>query len=153
VLSERTVAPEPIAGHERAQSALAADVSWTRLLDDFVRHMPSGAWIGSFSAQINAAPGAAGTAKTTASNAAAAGSAAPAAGIGTLQVSVTGLDFPDAADWLRTVADAPSLSGVTISGVTKSSESPAGTVGFTSTATITPAARSDRATWLAKAAL
>jgi type IV pilus assembly protein PilM len=136
-------------GRKRLQSALAGDVSWTRFLDDFVRNMPSGAWISSLSAQVNTGPAkGAAPAATTATTAA----AAPAAGIGSMQVSVTGLDFPDAADWLRKVAANPSVSGVTISGVTKEGEGTA-TVGFTSTAVITPAARSDRAARLAKAAL
>jgi type IV pilus assembly protein PilM len=151
-------------GRKRVQSALAGDVSWTRFLDDFVRNMPPGAWIGSLSAQINTGAAAPAGAKASAgatpapagTSPAAAGTSvagSPAAGIGSLQVSVTGLDFPDAADWLRKVAADPSLSGVTISGVTKSGVGPAATVGFTSTATITPAARSDRAARLAKAAL
>ena len=160
-------------GRKRVQSALAGDVSWTRFLDDFVRNMPSGAWIGSLSAQVNTGPAAKTAAQaatttttTSAAKAPAAGTSAaaapatatpaagaPAAGIGSLQVSVTGIDFPDAADWLRKVAADPSLSGVTISGVTKAGEGPTATVGFNSTATITPAARSDRAAKLAKAAL
>ena len=156
-------------GRKRLQSALAGDVSWTRFLDDFVRSMPPGAWISSLSAQSNpgpvagratasaAAPAApAATAATGSaapgSTAPATGAVAPAAGIGSVQVSVTGLDFPDAADWLRKLAANPSLSNVTISGVTKAGDG-AATVGFTSSATITPAARSDRATRLAKAAL
>ena len=153
----------------RLQSALAGDVSWTRFLDDFVRHMPPGAWLGSLSAQVNTGPAggakasaaAAAPAATTAAAPAPATSAAtgtpsagtPAAGIGSVQVAVTGLDFPDAADWLRKIAVNPSLAGVTISGITKGGEGASGTVGFTSTATITPAARSDRADRLAKAAL
>ena len=163
-------------GRRQVQSALAGDVSWTRFLDDFVRHMPSGAWIRSFNAQITStksAAGAAVAASTTPANKAstskdkaldpaeapkATGSPTTAkgaaAGIGTLQVSVAGLDFPDAADWLREVGKDPSLSGVTITGaVTKTAEGGAGTVGFSSSATITPAARSDRAARLAKAAL
>ncbi|HYH47956.1 MAG TPA: type IV pilus assembly protein PilM, partial [Acidimicrobiia bacterium] len=112
----------------RLQSALAGDVSWTRFLDDFVRHMPPGAWLGSLSAQVNTGPAggakasaaAAAPAATTAAAPAPATSAAtgtpsagtPAAGIGSVQVAVTGLDFPDAADWLRKIAVNPSLAGV-----------------------------------------
>ena len=163
-------------GRRNVQSALAGDVSWTRFIDDLVRHMPSGAWIRSFNAQINTTKSPAGTAvaaSTTPANKAstskdkaldppatpqAAGSPTTAkgaaAGIGTLQLSITGLDFPDAADWLREVGKDPSLTGVTITGaITKTAEGAAGTVGFSSSATITPAARSDRAARLAKAAL
>ena len=163
-------------GRRQVQSALAGDVSWTRFLDDFVRQMPSGAWIRSFNAQITPTKSAGGTAVAASTASAnkgstskdkgldpaeapkAAGSSTPAkraaTGIGTVQLSVVGLDFPDAADWLREVGKNPSLSGVTITGaVTKTAEGAAGTVGFSSSATITPAARSDRAARLAKAAL
>jgi Tfp pilus assembly protein PilN len=142
-------------GRKRVQSALAGDVSWTRFLDDFVRNMPSGAWIGSLDARTTTGPATTSAAAPAAAAPATASrtSGSPAAGIGSLQVSVTGLDFPDAADWLRKVAADPSLSGVTISGVTKSGDASQSTVAFSSTATITPAARSDRAARLAKAAL
>jgi type IV pilus assembly protein PilM len=151
-------------GRKRVQSALAADVSWTRFLDDLVRHMPPGAWLGSLNAQVSSGRPVAATAKTTSTETNTAGSATEAktagsattaaaapAGIGSLQVTITGLDFPDAADWLTKLADNPSLAGVTIASVTKVGET--GTVGFSSSASITPAARSDRAARLAKAAL
>jgi hypothetical protein len=137
-------------GRKRVQSALAGDVSWTRFLDDFVRHMPSGAWIRSFNAQLTPAKAPTGTAVAASTTA----KTDEAAGIGTLQVTVTGLDFPDAADWLREVAGDRSLSNVMITGaVSKNLEGSATTVGFNSSATITPAARSDRAARLTKAAL
>ncbi|MEW6473288.1 MAG: type IV pilus assembly protein PilM [Actinomycetota bacterium] len=165
------------AGRKKLQSALAGDVSWTRFLDDFVRHMPSGTWIRSLDVQISPTKPVAPTARpasttpkagddsTSKEEAGDSGTAAPkagsataasgtAAGIGSLQVMVTGLDFPDAADWLRKVAANPSLSGVAITGtVTRAGEGTQATVGFTSTATITSAARSDRAARLTKAAL
>lgn len=136
------------AGRKGVQAALAGDVSWTRFLEDLVRSMPPNVWLSSINVQ--ATPAAAPGAKTTAKTA-----AAPAApvGIGSLQVTVAGLDFPSAADWLRQVGANPSLSGVAISGVTASPTNGQTVVNFSSTATITPAARSDRAANLAKAAL
>lgn len=165
-------------GRTRLQSALAGDVSWTRFLDDLARHMPERAWIKTLNAQVTATKAAAGTAGAPSTKAKAADTSskskasglpddaepAPAptgttasgasAGIGSLQLSVAGLDFPDAADWLRKLSGNPSLTGVTIGGgITKAGEGPAATIGFSSTASITPAARSDRAARLAKAAL
>jgi type IV pilus assembly protein PilM len=159
------------AGRKKLQAALAGDVSWTRFLDDFVRHMPEGAWIKSFNAQITSTAPATGTVKaaSTASKTGSskskelppeetapskpASSSTGASGIGSVQVTVTGLDFPDAAEWLRKVSANPSLSGVTITGaVNKVGESDA-TVNFSSSANITPAARSDRPARLAKVAL
>jgi Tfp pilus assembly protein PilN len=167
-------------GRKRLQSALAGDVSWTRFLDDLVRHMPERAWIKTLDAQVTATqaagrtgsastkakatdtsskskgselPGDPETASASAASSRTTASGAPA-GIGTLQLSVVGIDFPDAADWLRKLSGNPSLTGVTIGGgITRVGEGPAATIGFNSTASITPAAVSDRSARLAKAAL
>ena len=140
-------------GRKRLQSALSDDVSWTRFLDDLVRHMPEGAWIKTLDAQVTGTQ-AAGTAGTAGKASTRAKTSGASAGIGTLQVSVAGLDFPDAADWLRKLSGNPSLTGVTIGGgITKVGEGPAATIGFSSSANITPAAGSDRSARLAKAAL
>jgi type IV pilus assembly protein PilM len=128
--SLRRLSTDLDAGRRRVQSALAGDVSWTRFLDGLVRSMPSGVWLQSLTVQTT-----------------------PTAGIGSLQVSATGLDYPAVADWLRKVAADASLSGVAVGGLTSTPVGSQPTVTFTSTATITPAARSDRAAKLAKAAL
>ena len=141
-------------GRKQVQTALAGEVSWTRFLDDFVRHMPEGAWIRSFNAQVTQTKPLASAAAPAPSTKAAGSASLPAAGIGSVQVTVTGLDYPDAADWLRDVGTNPSVSGVTITGaVSKNLEGSVATVSFNSSATITPAARSDRAARLPKAAL
>ena len=70
-----------------------------------------------------------------------------------MQWAVTGLDYPAAAAWLTDVGKDPALSGVTISGVTQTQAAGRATVTFSSTATLTPEAKSDRASRLAKAAL
>jgi type IV pilus assembly protein PilM len=132
------------ASRRRVQSALAGDVSWTRFIDQFVRSMPAGAWIGSLSAQTNPAGGPGAKAGATAP----AGGVAPPAGIGSVQVSVSGLDYPTVAAWLRQLGADPDLTNVNIGSVTSSPSD----VSFSSTATITPAAHSDRAANLTKAA-
>lgn len=130
-------------GRKRVQSALAGDVSWTRFLDTLVRSMPPDVWLQSLNAQAM-------TAKSAGAKAAAGG---PAAGTGSLQVSAMGLDYPSVAEWLRKVGADPHLSGVAVGTLTQTPLGNRAVVNFTSTASITPAARSDRASQLAKAAL
>jgi type IV pilus assembly protein PilM len=130
-------------GRKRVQSALAGDVSWTRFLDTLVRSMPSDVWLQSLIGQAT-------TAKSAGAKAAAAG---PAAGSGSLQVTALGLDYPAVAEWLRKVGADPALSGVAVGTLTQTALGNRAVVNFTSTASITPAARSDRASQLAKAAL
>lgn len=130
-------------GRKRVQSALAGDVSWTRFLDTLVRSMPSDVWLQSLTAQATAA-------KSTGAKPTAAG---PAAGTGSLQVTAMGLDYPAVAEWLRKVSADPMLSGVAVGTLTRTPVGNGAVVTFTSTASITPAARSDRAPKLAKAAL
>jgi Tfp pilus assembly protein PilN len=131
------------------QSALTGDVSWSRFLSDLVRSMPSGVWLQSISVQTNSTTGAA-AAKAPSSAGAA---VATPSGIGSMQVTATGLDFPAVADWLKKIAADPALAGVAVGGLTSTGVGNQTTVAFTSTATITPAARSNRAATLAKAAL
>jgi hypothetical protein len=64
-----------------------------------------------------------------------------------------GLDYPAVAEWLRQVGADPALSGVAVGTLTQTALGNRAVVNFTSTASITPAARSDRASQLAKAAL
>jgi type IV pilus assembly protein PilM len=140
------------AGRKRVQTALGGDVSWTRFLSDFVQAMPDGVWIQSLSAQTtgSAAAGAKPAAKASKKSA---GTAAGPSGIGSVAWTVTGLDYPQASDWLRDLKEDPALAGVTIGSVTKSELGGRSVVLFSSTATLTEAARSDRAARLAKAAL
>ena len=139
------------ASRKRVESALAGDVSWTRLLSDFVRSMPDTVWLGSLSVQASP-PSPTGKASTTPAPGSGSAATAPT-GLGSLQVTATGLDFPSVADWLRKVASDPALSDVTVGAVNKGTTGAQSTVSFGSTATITPAARSDRAARLAKAGL
>jgi type IV pilus assembly protein PilM len=133
---------------KRVAAALAGDIAWPKFLSDFIRSMPDNVWIQSLS--VTASP------KTAAATSPAAGSAAGSAAapptVGSLQVAVTGIDYPSVAAWLEKVAADPALSGLTISGITKADTGGHPLVTFGSTATLTPAARSDRAGQLTKAA-
>jgi Tfp pilus assembly protein PilN len=126
-------------GRRRVQSALASDVSWTRFLDTLVRSMPDSVWLQSLTVQAG-------------SGARPVAGAAPTAG-GSVQFAAIGLDYPAVADWLRKVAADPGLSNVAVAGLTQSGLGNRTVVNFTSTANLTPAARSDRAAQLTKAAL
>jgi type IV pilus assembly protein PilM len=132
------------AGRRRVQTALGGDVSWARFLDALVRSMPSSVWLQSLNVQ---------TASPAQAAAAAAAKAAPAgSGAGSLQIAGVGLDYPAIADWLRNVGADPALSGVAVGALTEMGLGNRTVVNFTSTASLTPAARSDRAAELAKGA-
>ncbi|HEV7534348.1 MAG TPA: pilus assembly protein PilM, partial [Acidimicrobiia bacterium] len=140
-------------GRHRVQSALTGDVSWSRFLSDLVRSMPSGVWLQTLSVQTNSSASAASSSAPKAPPTAGATAAAAINSIGSMQVAATGLDFPAVADWLHKVGADPSLAGLAVGGLTATSAGTTPTVAFTSTATLTPAAHSDRAATLAKAAL
>ncbi|HZQ77075.1 MAG TPA: type IV pilus assembly protein PilM [Acidimicrobiia bacterium] len=134
------------ASRKRVQAALAGDVSWTRFLDTLVRSMPSTVWLQTLQVQTaSPAPGAA-------SSASKAGGAGPA-GVGTLQITGVGLGYPAVADWLRQVAADPAVSNLSVGSLTETLLGSRTVVNFSSTATLTPAARSDRAAQLAKAGI
>jgi Tfp pilus assembly protein PilN len=131
-------------GRKRVQSALAGDISWARFLDGLVRSMPESVWLQSLSVQSGSG------AKPAAGSA-----AAPAASTnaGSLQIGAIGLDYPAVADWLNKVATDPAVANLAVSGLTQTGLANRTIVNFSSTANLTPAARSDRAARLTKAAL
>jgi type IV pilus assembly protein PilM len=109
-------------------SALSDDVAWTRLLQEIGTVIPNDVALTTFSgAKAGAATGTGTAAATTSS-------------VGSVSVSAQGIDFTSAARWLLRVGDLPSLTGVWL----PSSSKGAGPslVTFTSTADLTPAAKS-----------
>jgi type IV pilus assembly protein PilM len=129
---------------KRVQAALAGDVAWTRFLDGLVRSLPDTVWLQSL--EVQAAP----TAKAGAAPAAAGGAAATG---GSLQIAGVALDYPDVADWLRQVAADPAVAHLAVGPLSQTELGGRTVVNFSSTANLTPAARSDRAAQLTKAAL
>jgi type IV pilus assembly protein PilM len=130
-------------GRRRVQSALAGDIAWTRFLNGVVRSMPDSVWLQSLTVQAG-------------SGSRPAAGAAPAPGTGTsgsVQFAAIGLDYPAVADWLHKVAADPALANVSVAGLTQTGLGNRTVVNFSSTANLTPAARSDRATRLTRAAL
>jgi type IV pilus assembly protein PilM len=109
----------------RQQSVLAAlnnDVDFVRLVQQITASMPADVWLTSFTAQRTA-------------------TGEP----GTVTFSASGLSEDAVVQWVRQVGTNPSLTGLWVSATAKTSDPANQLVTFQSKATITPAARSDRA--------
>ena len=104
-----------------AQGVLAADVEWTRLLQEVAVAIPNDVWLTSFTGQK-------GSGETP----------------GTVNFAAMGFDQTSTARWLLRIGDLSSFSGLWVPTSTKA-PGPGGLVTFTSTANLTEAARSDRA--------
>jgi Tfp pilus assembly protein PilN len=109
-------------------SALSDDVAWTRLLQEIGTVIPNDVALSSFSGAKGGAGG--GTGGTTTSS----------SSVGSINVSAQGIDFTSAARWLLRIGDLPSLTGTWLPSSSKSAGP--GLVTFTSTADLTPAAKS-----------
>ncbi|MBV9042946.1 MAG: PilN domain-containing protein, partial [Acidimicrobiia bacterium] len=110
-------------------NALADDVAWTRVLQEIATVIPNDVWLTSFQGQKAGASGA------TTPSTATAGST-----VGAINIAAMGIDHTSSARWLLRIGDLPSLTGVWLPSSTKAAGQP--TVQFTSTANLTPAARS-----------
>jgi type IV pilus assembly protein PilM len=156
----------------QAETVLATDVSWSRMLQEISRTIPTDTWLTAFqgtstgAARTSSAPTApaagtstaAGAATTTTTTAAGSSGAtgtsgsgaapAPAAGAGgTATFTAVGIDFRSVSSWLQRIGtQIPSFSNVWVSTASRGGgDASASTfVNFSSTATITPAAKSDR---------
>jgi type IV pilus assembly protein PilM len=119
-------------------AALTDDVAWTRVLQEIATVIPNDVWLTNF----------VGT-RGTSSAAPAGGASSPAAGtggaLGSVNVTAMGFDHSSAARWLLRIGDLSSFTGVWLPSSTKSTAT--NVVTFTSTADLTPSARSgaDRA--------
>lgn len=109
--------------------ALAVDIDWGRLVNDLGRVMPARTWVGNFSA--------------------AAGQPDPDLEVptfGSVAVSGTAFDYPDASTWFRTLdsTEWPAVGGAWVASLNSSSTGDFGTVSFQSSASLTEAALSNR---------
>jgi type IV pilus assembly protein PilM len=111
---------------QQVKNTLASDVDWVRLIQQVTAVMPDDVWMNSFSAQQGQ------------------GNAA-----GTVMVSATGLSEDAVVRWVQKVNTLPALAGVWVPSTAKTGDGSSVTVTFQSTASLTAAARSDRATRLA----
>ena len=108
------------------QEALVNDVDWGVFLNDLSRLLPERVWVEAFNGSIIEGQG--------------------AEIVGQVTFSGVGFDFPDVSEWLRTL-DSGGFSGVTGPWVSTASESTIGdesVVSFSSTATLTTGAVTDR---------
>ena len=121
-------------------TALAGDVSWPRVLEDLAGTLPEGVWLTTFSLQ----PTGAATAGPAAPDAAGAAATGMGGTVGTASFAATGLDFPSVAAWLDRVPRIPYYLNLFVSSATKAEVGPRPLVNFTSSASVGPAARSDR---------
>jgi type IV pilus assembly protein PilM len=112
-------------------SALSDDVAWTRLLQEIATVIPNDVWLTGFNGTKATAAGTGGA------------SAAASGNVGALTVSAMGFDQTSAARWLLRVGDLSSLSGLWLPSSTKAAGQ--SLVTFTSTADLTPGARSGSA--------
>jgi type IV pilus assembly protein PilM len=134
---------------------LTADVSWSRILQDIARTIPNDVWLTSFQGTVTppvvsaptptptTVPGeettttVAGTTPTTTP-------AVTSALSGTVSFSAVGLDYPSVAAWIKMISELPSFSDLWVPSATEATIGTQPVVNFTSTATLTPQAQSDR---------
>lgn len=120
-------------------TTVTGEVAWSRVLQELARVIPGDVWLDSLQMSSTG---------VGATDAAAAAGTAPT-GLGTLTFTAAGLDYPSAAAWLQRLSTLPSISAPWVSQVAETSSSIGGqdfdTVAFTSNATLTDAALSERA--------
>ena len=141
---------------QQVTALVTADVSWSRMLQDIARTIPNDVWLTSFQGQVTPplpaaaprtptlAPGETTTSAAETTTSTTAPSVAVAELTGTVSFSAVGLDYPSVAAWLKMISQLPSLSDLWVPNVTKAALGSRDIVNFTSTANLTPKARSDR---------
>jgi len=109
-----------------AETALTDDLAYVPLLQEISAGLPAHDWVSSISLQVTPA-----------------GASAATQGVGTFQLSMSGLDGHESvAEWLRAAAQIPDLSNVWVGA---SGTSPQGVDSFTTTGNLTKSAESSRA--------
>lgn len=139
------------------RGALALDVSWATLIHEVAKQMPNDVWLTSFSGQVSAAAPATtdggvtpaegsettatiGTPGSTPTD----GVAVTSGLTGTVTFEAVGIEFPSVAAWIDGVNQMLKLQGVWVPNATKSAIGTVDTVNFSSSATLTDKARSNR---------
>ena len=132
-----------------AQSVLATDVSWSRMLQEIARTIPNDSWLTTFQGTVANGGTTTATSGTTTIAGATGVTGAPAAGtkIGTASFGATGLDFTSVASWIQRIGEIPSFTNLWVPNATKDSGTAASRslVTYSSTADLTTSAISDRA--------
>jgi type IV pilus assembly protein PilM len=125
---------------------LASDVSWARMLQEISRTIPNDVWLTSMQAQITQTPTGVPTDTTTSSGAEGEVVTPTVSTLsGTVNFAANGLSFPSVSAWLERIASIPSFADVWVPQASAGTTGDRPTITFSSTATITEAAKSDRA--------
>ena len=141
----------------RLGGLLASDVSWVGLMEDVARTMPEGVWLTSFQGQVTvaapepAAPTRARGADEKAGDEAPGRRASPAPAVpvfsGTVSFEGGARDYPSVAAWLERLGDPeafPAFGGLWVSNAAADDDESGSSVQFSSSGTLTEAARADR---------
>ena len=121
-----TLGTDITARQGQVQAALAGDLAWTRLFQEVATAIPNDVWLTAFTGQKGPP--------------------------GTVNFSAKGFDQTSTARWLLRLGELRSLAGVWVPNSAKAGEGGAATVSFTSVASVTEHARSQRAQTVAGAA-
>lgn len=118
-------------GNQLVAQALASEVSWSRILEEVARVIPSDVWLESFAGNVSP-------------------STTPGAPIsGSASFTAVGSDFPSTAAWLQRIATIPAFRSIWVSQLSRGRFTEGGVsadvVNFSSTMELTDAARSERA--------
>jgi type IV pilus assembly protein PilM len=118
---------------------LDRDVSWSRMLQELARTIPTDVWLTGFDTSVSDATAAAAAA------AAATDTGAPVNAFGgTAHFTATGLDYPSVAKWIDRLSQIPSLTNIWVTSAKKGTYAERDTVDFDSTVELTGKARSNR---------
>jgi Tfp pilus assembly protein PilN len=115
------------------QTAMGSEIDWSYMLTDLSLRMPSNVWLTAIQATETTVPGATTT------------TASPGS-IGTMAFNGVGYKHDDVATWLNMLAKERGYDTPTFTGSTETSIGLRHVVDFSSTATLTPAAQSNRYT-------
>jgi type IV pilus assembly protein PilM len=137
-------------------SLLETDVSWSHMLQDVSRVMPANVWLSSFGGQVTQAPPPEPTATAaddsdgdSGDDSAAAPAPVASPGLtGTVTITAKAAGYPDVASWIRQLGDEeqfPAFSALWVSSAAEAEGETGKTIDFSSSATLTDAARSNRA--------
>ncbi|HEX4490645.1 MAG TPA: type IV pilus assembly protein PilM [Acidimicrobiia bacterium] len=135
---------------------LSTDVSWSRMLQDIARTIPNDVWLTSFQGTVTPAtavtpstpPATASSTTTGSGRPVTTPTTAPAVTAsdlsGTVNFSAVGTDYPAVAAWLKMISELPSLSDLWVPNISEAKLGDQNVVNFSSTANLTPSARSNR---------
>jgi type IV pilus assembly protein PilM len=140
---------------QQIAALVGSDVSWSRMLQDIARTIPNDVWLTSFQGTVTQAvptPRAAAPAASELGSTTTAGVPTTAVPLvtpegvlsGTVNFSAVGLDYPSVAAWLKMISQLPSLADLWVPNITKAQLGTRDVVNFSSTASLTPKARSNR---------